>query len=257
MQYNIPKPKTERSYFIVKKFITAIIIVCIFPCLSYADSVDDLLAYYVNRFGVEKGEIMVDALPDETGKFGDIYMALTGLMVENLRIGSVTVRMKGVQFNEPSNWKAGNVECKDAISVQAVAEIFEDDINRAIAAKTFGDGKDEWHDLALGIKASGLSGRGYYKFGILDILIEITSNLRIVKGKELWLKDPQVKINKMDLPDYVTKQALGKIQPLVDLNKFPLPLSLNKVELKKGSAVLSSRNLPKPLPDGLKYSYTK
>ena len=214
-------------------------------------------AYYVGEYGVEKGEIMVDALPDDTGRFSDIYMSLTGLVVEGLRIGSVTVRMAGVQFNEPSNWKSGNVECKDAISVNAVAEIFEDDINRAIAAKTFGDGNNEWHDLALGIKPSGLSGKGYYKFGILDILIEITSKLRIVKGKELWLQDPQVKINKMDLPDYVTKQALGKIQPLVDLNRLPLPLTLNKVQPKNGSAVLSSRNLPKPLPSGLTYSYSR
>ena len=233
------------------------ILVCILSGASLADPVDDLLAYYVGEYGVEKGEIMVDALPDDTGRISDIYMALTGLMVEGLRIDKVTVRMKGVQFNEPSNWPSGNVECKDAISVQAVAEIFEDDINRAIAAQTFGDGKNEWHDLALHINPSGLSGKGYYKFGILDILIEINSNLRIVKGKELWLRDPQVKINKMDLPDYVTKQALGKIQPLVNLNRLPLPLSLNKVELKKGSAVLSSRTMPKPLSSGLNYSYTR
>ncbi|MBQ7267916.1 MAG: DUF2993 domain-containing protein, partial [Synergistaceae bacterium] len=89
------------------------------------------------------------------------------------------------------------------------------------------------------------------------ILIEITSNLRVVKGKELWLKDPQVKINKMDLPDYVTKQALSKIQPLVNLNEFPLPLSLHKVELKKGNAILSTRSLPQPFSEGLRYSYTK
>ncbi|MBQ6971926.1 MAG: DUF2993 domain-containing protein [Synergistaceae bacterium] len=241
----------------MKKLITALIFLCVLTGVSCADPVDDLLAYYVGEYGVEKGEILVDALPDDTGKFGDIYMSLTGLMVEGLRIGSVTVRMKGVQFNAPSNWKAGNVECLNAISVNAVAEIFEDDINRAIAAKTFGDGKDEWHDLAMRIKPSGLSGKGYYKFGILDILIEITSNLRIVKGKELWLKDPQVKINKMDLPDYVTKQALGKIQPLVNLNRLPLPLSLNKVELKNGSAVLSSRTLPKTIPGGLRYTYSK
>ena len=228
-----------------------------FTGVSFADPVDDLLGYYVSRFGVERGEIIVDALPDETGRFTDIYMSLKGLVIEDLRIDNVTVRMKGVQFNEPSNWKDGNVECKDAISIQGVANIFEDDINNAIKAKTFGDGRDEWHDLSMKIEPSGLSGRGYYKFGILDILIEITSNLRVVKGKELWLKDPQVKINKMDLPDYVTKQALSKIQPLVNLNEFPLPLSLHKVELKKGNAILSTRSLPQPFSEGLRYSYTK
>lgn len=241
----------------MRKIFAAVALVLMFTGVSFADPVDDLLGYYVSRFGVERGEIIVDALPDETGRFTDIYMSLKGLVVEDLRIDNVTVRMKGVQFNEPSNWKDGNVECKDAISIQGVANIFEDDINNAIKAKTFGDGRDEWHDLSMKIEPSGLSGRGYYKFGFLDILIEITSNLRVVKGKELWLKDPQVKINKMDLPDYVTKQALSKIQPLVNLNEFPLPLSLHKVELKKGNAILSTRSLPQPFSEGLRYSYTK
>lgn len=241
----------------MKKFILAALLVFAFCGVSFADPVDDLLAYYVGRFGVEKGEIMVDALPDDTGLFSDIYMKLTGLVVEDLRIDTVEVRMKGVQFNEPPQWKSGNVECKSAISVQAVAKILEDDINNAIKAKTFGDGRDEWHDLSLRINPSGLSGSGYYRLGILDILIEITSNLRIVKGKELWLRDPQVKINRMDLPDYVTKQALSQIQPLVNLNEFPLPLSLHKVNLGKGAAELTTRTLPKPLTEGKHYSYTK
>ena len=243
-----------------KILLAAVIVVCV-VCPSFADPVDDLLAYYVGRFGVERGEIIVDALPDETGLFSDIYMSLKGLVVEDLRIDNVTVRMKGVQFNAPSNWKDGNVECLSAISVQAVASIFEDDINNAIKAKTFGDGREEWHDLSLKIEPSGLSGRGYYnaKAGIidLDILIEITSGLRIVKGKELWLKDPQVKINRLDLPDYVTKKALSDIQPILDLNRFPLPMTLHKVELKEGAAVLSTRTLPQPVENGLKYSYEK
>ncbi|MBQ7193473.1 MAG: DUF2993 domain-containing protein [Synergistaceae bacterium] len=241
----------------MRKIFAVILFVLMMAGVSFADPVDDLLSYYVSKFGVERGEIIVDALPDETGRFTDIYMSLKGLVIEDLRIDNVTVRMKGVQFNEPSNWKDGNVECKEAISIQGVANIFEDDINNAIKAKTFGDGRDEWHDLSMKIEPSGLSGRGYYKFGFLDILIEITSNLRIVKGKELWLKDPQVKINKMDLPDYVTKQALSKIQPLVNLNEFPLPLSLHKIELKKGNAVISTRSLPQPFSEGLRYSYTK
>jgi len=242
---------------ILRKILAAVIFVLVTVSASFADPVDDLLNYYVSRFNVERGEIIVDALPDSDGTVNDVYMSLKGLMVENLRLDNVTVRMKGVQFNEPSNWKNGNVECLSAISVQAVANLYEDDINNAIKAKTFGDGRDEWHDLSMKIAPSGLSGRGYYKFGILDILIEIDSNLRIVKGKELWLKDPKVKINKMDLPDYVTKQALSKIQPLVDLNDFPLPLTLHKIDLRNGNAVLSTRNLPQPFADGLKYSYPK
>lgn len=241
----------------MRKVICAVLLVLMFAGISCADPVDDLLSFYAGKFAIEKGEIIVDALPDDTGHFSDIYMKLTGLVIETLRVDEITVRMRDVQFNEPSEWKKGNVECKSAISIQSIANLRETDVNKAIKDRTFGDDGSEWHDMSMEIKPSGLSGRGYYRFGFLDILIEATSNFRIVKGKEIWLKNPKVKINRMDLPDYVTKKALADIQPLLDLARFPLPMTLHKVELKPGVATLSTRTLPKPLKNGLKYSYTK
>ena len=172
----------------------------------------------------------------------------------------MTFRMRGVQFNEPSEWAKGNVECKDAVQIQALATILEGDINRAIEAKTFGK-KDKWHNVSLAITPQGLKGKGYYtadaKLFNLDILLEINSGLKIVKGKELWLNNPTVKANRMDVPDYITRKALTRIQPLVNLDKFPLPMTLHKVDLKQGSATLTTRTLPNALTQGLKYSYAK
>ena len=222
------------------------------------DDVSGLLDYYVNEFKPEKALLVIQDKPDDTGMFTDIYMSLQGVMIETLRLNRLDFRMKGVQFNEPSEWAKGNVECKSAIQILALANLLEADINHAIEAKTFGDdGKSEWHDVSMTITHEGLSGRGYYKFGFLDILLEIDSGLRIVKGKELWLKDPKVKVNTLDVPDYVTRKALADIQPLVDLNKFPLPLTLHKVELKNGSATLSTRTLPHEPSEGIRYTYTK
>ena len=244
-----------------KRFVSGLVIAVAFMSPSFADEVDDLLAYYVKRFTPETAHITVSGKPDSTGAFSDVWLDLRGIVIDKLRMDSLKVRMKGVQFNKPSEWAKGKVECSDAISVQAVAEILEADINRAIENRTFGHGEDKWHDLSLAIRTSGLSGRGYYNAGAsflnLDILIEIVSGLKIVKGKELWLNNPKVKINKLDLPDYMTKQALSKIQPLVNLNKFPLPVTLHKVQLNKGSAVLSTRTLPKELSGGIRYTYTR
>ena len=247
-----------RTIFVV--LIASVIIALSFSSMSRADEVNDLLNYYVNRFKPETASLTISQKPDETGLFNDIYMDLQGVVVEDLRLDRLTFRMKGVQFNKPSEWAKGNVECKDAIQIQALAHILESDINRAIEAKTFGE-EDTWHDVSLAITPQGLKGRGYYtadaKLFKLDILLEIVSGLKIVKGKELWLNNPNVKANRMDVPDYVTKKALTRIQPLVDLDRFPLPMTLNKVDLQKGSATLSTRTLPKALTDGLKYSYAK
>ncbi|MBQ7067648.1 MAG: DUF2993 domain-containing protein [Synergistaceae bacterium] len=241
----------------LKFIVFALILTFLFSSSCFADEVNDLLNFYEKRFRPEKALLVISGKPDETGLFNDIYMNLQGVVIDKLRLDSLVVRMRGVQFNEPSEWKKGNVECKDAISVLATGTIFERDINKSIEDKTFGEGRDEWHDLSMKINPSGLSGSGYYKYNILDIRIDIDSKLKIVKGKELWLDNPVAKVNKLDVPDYVTRKALTRIQPLVDLRKFPLPLSLHKVELKKGSAVLSTRTLPKEMKDGLKYTYTK
>ncbi|MBQ4469137.1 MAG: DUF2993 domain-containing protein [Synergistaceae bacterium] len=224
--------------------------------VSYADEVDDLLNFYVKKFKPEKALLVISGKPDATGMFNDLYMDLKGVNIDKLRLAALTFRMKGVQFNKPSEWKKGNVECESAMQVLATASILEKDINRSIENKSFGS-DDHWHDVQLAINPKGLSGKGYYKAGILDVLINIDSGLKIVKGKELWLNNPKVKINKLDLPDYMTKQALSKIQPLVNLNKFPLPVTLHKVQLNKGSAVLSTRTLPKELSGGIRYTYTR
>ena len=240
----------------MRKLFALIIIAFTLTGTCHADEVQDLLDFYVNKFQPEKALLVISDKPDSTGLFSDIYMDLKGVKIDKLRLAGLTFRMKGVQFNEPSEWESGHVDCKSAMQVLATGTILESDINHSIENKSFGT-DDHWHDMHLSITPKGLTGRGYYKAGFLDVLIDIASGLKIAKGKELWLNNPQVKVNRLDLPDYMTKKALSSIQPLVDLKKFPLPLSLHKVKLQKGSAVLSTRILPKELAGGIRYTYQK
>lgn len=223
------------------------------------DPTSRLLAFYVNRFTPEELTLTIDGEPDASGRYRDLYMDLTGVMIEGVRLDKLTFRMLDVQFNAPENWASGDVECRSALRIYAYGRILQDDINRSLEARTFGE-DDHWRHVAMTIAPEGLKGRGYYMakvlFVTLDILIEIDSGLKIVGNKELWLKDPQVKINRLDLPDYITNQALSQIQPLLDLNRFPLPMSLHKVELEEGRAILSTRVLPEPMERGVTYHYT-
>lgn len=241
-----------------RNFLFALTIsILLLPCRANADEVNDLLNFYVKKFTPEKATLVISDRPDATGLFNEVYMDLKGVVIDHFRLNSLVVHMRGVQFNEPSEWAKGNVECKNAISVLATANLLESDINKSIENRNFGKGEEHWHDMSLKVAPKGLSGRGYYKYSILDILIEIDSKLKIVRGKEIWLDNPQVRANKLDVPDYVTKKALGKIQPLVNLRKFPLPLTLHRIELKNGSATLSSRHLPRALKGGLRYNYSR
>ena len=226
------------------------------------DDVSHLLNFYVKKFTPEELLLTVSDQPDATGKINELYMDLKGVMIDKVRLDKLTFRMYGVQFNEPSNWESGNVECKEAMRIQALGTILERDINQSLRDKTIGRKKnkkgDYWKDVSLKITPKNLQGKGYYHTNALvlplDILIEITSGLKIVKAKELWLDKPEVKINRLDLPDYITNKALSQIQPLLNLNKFPLPLSLHKINLENGKATLSTRQLPKSFT-GTTYHY--
>jgi hypothetical protein len=109
------------------------------------------------------------------------------------------------------------------------------------------------------IAPSGLSARGTYMakvlFVTLGISIEVDSGLKIVDHRELWLDNYKVRVNAVNVPDYITKKAISQIQPLLDLGKFPLPLKLHKVEFQEGQAEFSTRNLPRPIKGGVTYRY--
>ncbi len=224
------------------------------------DDVAHLLAFYVKKFTPEELVLTVSGQPDSTGRINELYMDIKGVVIDHLRLDKLTFRMYDVQFNDSSNWPSGNVECKEALKIYAIGRLLERDVNKSLEEKTIGSKHgDHWKNVSLKITPKNLQGRGYYTTDALviplDILIEIASGLKIVKSRELWLDQPAVKINRLDLPDYITNKALSQIQPIVNLNKFPLPLTLHKVKLEQGKATLSTRQLPKPMTDGTTYHY--
>jgi hypothetical protein len=222
------------------------------------DPTSRLLAYYIQEFSPEKLSLSIDEQPDETGRFRDIYMDLTGVLIEGIRLEKLTFRMVDAQFNNPAQWASGEVECESALQIYAQCLLKEEDINRKLATETFGD-DDHWKNISMKISPSGLYANGTYTakifFVTLNILLEVESGLRIVDNKELWLEDYKVRVNSLSVPDYITKKALSQIQPLLNLGRFPLPLKLHRIAFQEGQALLSTRVLPQPPEDGITYHY--
>ena len=222
------------------------------------DPISRLLAYYVDEFAPEELFLSVDERPDDTGRIRDLYMDLTGVPIGGVRVDKLIFRMNDVQFNSPSEWAAGNVECKNALQIYAYCLLKEADVNRYLTTKTFGR-DDHWSKISMKISPSGLYAQGTYSakvlFVTLDILIEVESGLKIVDNRTLWLDGYKVRVNTLDVPDYITRKAVEQIQPLLDLGRFPLPLKLHSAKLESGRAVLSTRIPPKPIQDGITYRY--
>jgi hypothetical protein len=222
------------------------------------DPTSCLLRYYVDEFTPEELFLCIDEQPDDTGRFRELYMDLTGVFIDEVRVDKLTFRMRDVRFNAPSEWVSGNVKCKDVLQIYAECLLKEEDINRKLATETFGK-DDHWQRLSMKISPSGLYARGFYVakvlFVTLNIAVEIESGLQIVGNKELWLSDYEVRVNSIGVPEYITKKAINQIQPLLDLGRLPLPLKLHRVTFQEKQAVFSTRLPPEPLLKGVTYRY--
>jgi hypothetical protein len=222
------------------------------------DHVSRLLAYYVDEFTPEELFLSGDGQPDDSGRVRDLYMDLTGVPIGGVRVDKLVFRMNDAQFNPPSEWASGSVECKSALQIYAYCLLKEDDVNRHLAAKTIGR-DDHWSRISMKISPAGLYARGTYSakvlFVTLNIYIEVESGLKIVDNKTLWLDEYKARVNRLDIPAYITKKAVEQIQPLLDMGRFPLPLKLHSVKLENGRAALSTRIPPTPLPGGITYQY--
>jgi len=223
------------------------------------DPVSHLLAYYVYRFNPEELLLRIDEQPDDSGRIRDLYMNLTGVRVGGVRVENLVFRMNAAQFNPPSEWASGNIELKDVLVIHVYCLLKEDDVNQRLEAATFGRGGDHWSNLSMRITPDGLRAQGTYSatilFVALNILIEIDSGLRIVDSRSIWLDDYQLRVNRLDVPGYITRRAVDQIQPLLDLGRFPFPLRLHNINLENGRAEFSSRTLPTPFQGGITYHY--
>ena len=253
-----------------------------------ADPVGDLFNDYVQRAQSQKVTLVISEQPDATGLFKEAYLEAKGVVFEakgvvfknNPRIDSVNVNVSSLQLNPPSEWSNSRVDCKGYKSASATVSILESDINAALKDKDFrfeNDGKYFiFHNVEVDITTSGVRITGFLKeqdtrnfnsyvaaflLGAAadDYPVVITSKVKVVDGKEIWLDDPKVdKGNYSDIDSYIERKITQRNTPLLDLGNLDLsrtPITLGKVELKDGSVTISTAALPKAIEGGVKYTH--
>jgi len=215
-----------------------------------------LLRHFVSEFAPERMTMIVDEEPDNTGYVRDIYLDIAGCVIGGVRMDSLRVRAMGVQMNPPGEWEKKGLDAREILSVHAFARILEKDLNDNLLSKEFG-GDDHWSNLQVDMRPDGIYARGNYLVTVifrLNILIEIFSRFKIVDMQQVWLHDYTLKVNRVDVPQFITDQAVEQIQPLLDLRKFVFPLKLHSIEYDEYSLTITSRVLPEAF-QGIVYEF--
>jgi len=233
------------------------------PCYRFNGRIDGtsrgalLFKAFAEGLKPESMEMILDEEPDVTGRVRRLYLDLLGCELGDVRIERLEIEALDTRFTDPQGWESPGPDVVDMLSVNARAAILESDVNRAIADAAFGDDDGHWHDLSLDFRKSGVYAKGYYTIRFLftlDILIELEGRFGIVGGKQVWLEDYTMKVNRVDLPEVLTDRAVSQIQPIIDLEGFIFPLTLKTIVQTDDRVVLESRMLPQKF-DGIRYCY--
>lgn len=215
-----------------------------------------LLQYFLKELTPEKITMILADQPDEEGHIREIYLDLKGCVIGGVRIDTLRMDAVGVKFNPPGEWDTKEIEPLEVLNAHAFARLTEDDLNENLLQKQFGD-DDSWRNLQMNVHPEGIYARGNYIAQFifrLDILIEIFSKFKIVDMQQIWLDDYSVRVNRLDVPKFITDKAVEEIQPLLDLGKFVFPLKLHSIAYDEEAITISSRVLPEPFA-GLVYRW--
>ncbi len=226
-------------------------------CIEGDSSGTILFRAFAEGLKPESMEMILDEEPDDSGRVRHMYLDLYGCDLGGVRIDRLEIEAVDVQFTPTCEWKESGPDIENMLAVYAQAIIMEKDVNEAISDEAFGDGDEHWHDVALDFRENGVYVKGYYLANFifrLDILIELEGHFGIVGGKQVWLEDYTMRVNRVDLPDYITERAIGKIQPIIDLEDFVFPLTLREVVQEEDRVTLRSRVLPRRI-EGILYKY--
>jgi len=217
-----------------------------------------ILREFVDGMDPLEVEMILSQEPDASGHVNRIFMNLRRPLIGGVRLDNISFEALDVHFNPVREWASNPVEVQDMLAVYAQGTLLEDDINNSLRNREFG-GDEHWHDLALDFRSSSIYAKGYYlaKFIFrLDILIEISGELSIVRKQQIWLDNYNLRVNRVNVPENITDRAISKIQPILDLSRFIFPLELNSIEMDENKIQLRSRYLPQRF-EGITYHYIR
>jgi hypothetical protein len=218
----------------------------------------ELFRFFHDRFQPEEMTLVLDGHPDETGRVRHLFLDARGAFVDDMRLDHIVLEAFETQFNAPELWDE-EIEVTSMLAVYSEATLREEDINTRLREKQIGDDDAHWQRIGIDFGPDGVHASGLYRAKFLftfDILIEIDGQFDLVRGRQVWLSDYTLKINRREIPESLAKRAISQLQPILDLDRFIFPLRLASIEQDDEKVTLRSRHLPTPFR-GITYRFVR
>lgn len=247
---------TTIKAILLRTFILLLIVAVFsaFPRISAAqerieEKVGKLL---VNEFDPER--ITVQA----TGGGSFLYAKVTGLVIEGVRIESVS--LYAMMKEPPNNINEGDKDVKyklaDLIHYSRGEVILLEKDFKDYTSKEIEDVKG-FKNLDCDFSKNGIRVSGSYTATFLftfNIRMEVISKLAF-NDSGLNLTETTLYVAGVKQPEYITSQLIQRINPLIAKEKIPFPVRITDINFKEDRIVITGN--PKPLKDANVWNYSR
>lgn len=199
--------------------------------------------------------------PGQDGKINAVYIEAIGSSFSTpYKLHRIALSGSFIRLAPAEQWDINNPKTLIPENWEGIfsAEIVlkEKDVHNAIETFFKGDKKQkDWSDISADFRPGKVFVRGRYKAGGgIGALFEITTGLELRGGKQIWLKDTVVNVNKDDQTGAI-RQKLKEHNPPADITDLKLPLTLRKLKITDSELTVSTNTLPKPI-EGHTWHYT-
>lgn len=211
----------------------------------------------------ESLEVIFDGAPGVDGTLAKIYIGARGISAgTDYRLDSFALTGSLVKLTPPDRWDAGDIKSfrpdkwDGFFNVEIV--LTEKDAKNAI--KSFigrgGSKADKWRDLQIDFRPSTLIAKGTYHINSgMNAAFVVKTGLELRGGKQIWLVNTDVQINRDDQTDAI-REEIRKINPPVDFSDMEIPVTLRSLSITDREIRIRTATVPQPFT-GTVYRYKK
>lgn len=227
--------------------------------LQAADNGTKLFDIFNKALMPRESIMVLSSQPRDDGRIPMMYLDVKEAVIAGMTVQDAQVTAYELMTTAPAQWSSmAYPRILSMLDCSVTARVTQKHIDDYMTGRSFSGG--QWHSVKVKLQNGYFEASGKYladlKFFKTNVALSLKGRLEIRQGSQLWLEVLQFQVNSSNMPLWIVRKALQKIQPILDLEKFVIPARLNHIDISSDSVVFSTRRHPQPF-DGLSWYFKR
>lgn len=158
-------------------------------------------------------------------------------IIRNFPLYSGKFEFKGLRLDRKVLFEENKFKVIGLKSVSLNVRIRESDLNRVLIVKAY---NSKIQDPKVLLKPDKIILSGQCDWWIIKTNFEASGSFQIVDNRYIEFVPKTIKVSNIDIPKFMVRKIIKKINPVLDIKVLPFELELHTVKISENELILSS-----------------